>query len=727
MAYNTLLELKLQAEQLHPLAEALKNCSTHAQKIKVLRNDPRVQKEHLALDSDFRFVEQLPPVSQVIIDSIFAIGQTEQIFQGIKAFKNKQNAVLKLLEQLQPVEQFYAPIGGIVGYHLKFLNLLLDKESLCHLPADVYEKPPGYDLSANTPEVHFAVRSGIENLDLIADIYPVAGAADRLDLHHEITGEPLPAAELSFLGCTLLEGLIRDIQAREYLHFKLIGKQVTTPLVLMTSLEKNNHLHILSILENNHWFKRPPDKFFTILQPLVPVIRKDGKWATSAPLQILFKPGGHGVIWKLARDQGAFQWLKKQKKSKALVRQINNPIAGTDNTLLALAGIGIEQNKAFGFVSCERITHSTEGMVVLIEHKENSGFETKITNIEYTDFEQQGIKDEAEKPTSPFSRFPANTNILFADICSIERALKKCSFPGMLINLKSMTTCLSEKGAPEKIEAARLESTMQNIADYISVKSKERLTDKEKHDLPTFVAYNSRQKTIAVTKKTWNPGQPIRETPEGVFYTIHENNCQLLERLGFKVPKAAGEAEFIENGPSFFFSYHPALGPLYSVIAQKLRGGKLSLGAELRLEITEVDISTLNLKGSLIVQADTPLGSTTPKGTLKYTHNSGKCTLLNCTVENKGAYPAPSSAYWRDTLDRHESLTIHLEGNAEFLAENVHFKGLFNLIVPNGYRMVARQEDGKVSFTLNKIPKSTWYWEYSFSADNRILLKKIMN
>ncbi len=38
----------------------------------------------------------------------------------------------------------------------------------------------------------------------------------------------------------------------------------------------------------------------------------------------------------------------------ALVRQISNPMAGTDTTLLALAGTGHAGGYSFGFMSCER-------------------------------------------------------------------------------------------------------------------------------------------------------------------------------------------------------------------------------------------------------------------------------------------------------------------------------------------------------------------------------------
>ena len=45
-----------------------------------------------------------------------------------------------------------------------------------------------------------------------------------------------------------------------------------------------------------------------LLQPLVPTVdAKEGKWVKSEPFKLVLKPGGHGVIWKLASDKGIFE------------------------------------------------------------------------------------------------------------------------------------------------------------------------------------------------------------------------------------------------------------------------------------------------------------------------------------------------------------------------------------------------------------------------------------
>lgn len=59
------------------------------------------------------------------------------------------------------------------------------------------------------------------------------------------------------------------------------------------------------------------------VQPLVPTVAAaDARWMVSDPLTAVLKPGGHGVIWKLASDEGVFQWLSGLGRKAAIVRQI---------------------------------------------------------------------------------------------------------------------------------------------------------------------------------------------------------------------------------------------------------------------------------------------------------------------------------------------------------------------------------------------------------------------
>lgn len=663
--------------------------------------------------------------TQFVVKSIAAIGEGPIVFWGIIEIGNDREQFRKLIGVLWQVEQFYDFLGGIVGYHYTILKLLEENSSGVHeKPNSVkYYDPQGYQLSPENPQLSSYIFSGISSLPQMAEIYPVGGAGDRLDLRNEETQEPLPAAQLRFCGKTLLEGLIRDLQAREHLYYKLFDKKIWTPILLMTSQEKHNHQHILDICERNKWFGRPQEMFFFIEQPLVPVITVEGHWSLKGPLDLSLKPGGHGVIWKLAKDHGAFHWLSEHKREKALLRQINNPIAGTDMGLLAFTGVGFLNEKAFGFASCPRLVNAAEGMIAFVEREKMGAYEYHLSNIEYTDFSKNGFQDVPESPGSKYSKFPSNTNILFVDLKTIEQTLEKCSLPGKIINCKKAAPYIDAKGDRREVYAGRLESTMQNISDYIEDHFTERLNTEDFLQLKTFITFNERRKTISATKQSYEEGKDFTETPEGVYFEMIQNHRDLLaDNCRMTIPAVCDKEEYLRNGPNIIFQYHPALGPLYSIISQKMRRGIIHENSELQLEITELNTEELELDGSLLVYADSPMGEMSPEGILNYGKNSGKCSLRNVKVRNRGIDRSANNVYWKNQITRFESLEIILHGDAEFHAENILFQGGHVIEVPNGYRCIAHQKGGQVVFHKEKISAPTWFWNYRFDPEKKILL-----
>lgn len=84
----------------------------------------------------------------------------------------------------------------------------------------------------------------------------------------------------------------------------------------MTSDAKGNHQRMMALMERLAWLGRGKDAYRLFRQPLVPVLSVgDGKWLLDGPMQPMTKPGGHGVIWKLMRDEGVFAWLGQQVRA----------------------------------------------------------------------------------------------------------------------------------------------------------------------------------------------------------------------------------------------------------------------------------------------------------------------------------------------------------------------------------------------------------------------------
>ncbi len=649
-------------EILKPVVKSLRNTQDLGEKQEILLKSPRVAK-CLSEDTLAPFLpHSYDLTSKIALFSLVVIGQEEILATPEKPSREQ---VRNFLLSLVAIDRFYENIGGIIGYHLKVLELLTEKEG--SRKGAQLSRAPGIDLTVESPELDAIVNIGIEALPESGEIYPIGGLGSRLDLHSK-TGEPLPAGVLPFLGRTLLEGLIRDVQAREFLYYRLYHRQVTIPIAMMTSHEKKNAELVQTLCEKENWFARPKESFFLFSQISVPVVSQEGKWVMEAPLLLLLHPGGHGALWRMAEELGVFRWFLEQGKHHILIRQINNPIAGIDLGLLALIGVGKKEDKAFGFASCERLKGAAEGVLVL----KNEGGEAHLSNIEYTEFKQHGVEN---------GDFPANTNILYVDIKKVQRVIKENPLPGLMLNMK-------HKIEGTEIFAGRLESMMQNISDTIPASS-------------TFLTYNERRRTISATKRSLQEDGKLIETPEGAYYDLLYNTHRLLkERCGVVLADFGSEKEYLEKGPSHLFLYHPALGPLFKVIAQKIQGGRLAEGSELQLEIADALLEGLDLEGSLLVEAHNVMGHLS-EGILRYSEQRGKCVLKNVRVRNKGIHHGPHNSYWTNQIRRHETFKIVLEGHSEFHAEDATFTGSQTITVPDGEKWTW-QHDG--SFHVERLP-----------------------
>jgi hypothetical protein len=650
---------QLMLSEIGSLSEELKVAKSHSQK-------------NLILD---RFLgDKTPPTGHLDPARASCLKQLIAIQQMPKR-ENQEGSPLELLDQLLLVDDFYRELGGLVGYQVAVLSILQGKAvSENERGSSVHFLSPSFiDISKLTREVEETLEEGTSAMPFACEMYPLGGAADRLHLVDRESGEELPAAKLEFAGKTLLKRLLLDLEAREYRYFQKTGEVLTTPVVIMTSKEKNNWIHVQNILEENQWFGRPKDSFRMFVQPLVPVVDDQGDWCWIGSWKLSLKPGGHGAIWKLARDNQVFHWLKSLGKRYALIRQINNPLAGIDYGLLALLGIGANKKMSFGFASCPRLCQAAEGMNVLIERQKGEKYSYVLSNIEYSEFAKVGIKDEPLVPNQPYSRFTSNTNILFAHLAALEEAVKECPFPGLLLNFKK-----DAKGR----SFGRLESTMQNIADVFVEERGEPLGASQlKH---TFVTYNERHKTISTAKKAYTPGCLPNETPEKCFYDLMGAHRELLtDFCHFQLP---AESQ-LDDPPSFVFLYHPALGPLFKTIGEKIERGSFSLGSEFILEMADANILDLEIDGSIQIVSKEPLGK-------HFSTPVPQCKLSRVRVINRGVDWEHSKPYWRGRPSRWESLFISLEGRSEFIAEDVSFKGDLQFTVRDGERMRVRQGKG---------------------------------
>lgn len=625
-------------------------------------------------------IQSLPPNITVLLLELVALEQ-----EHILTEEGEDTALKELGKTLLVIDNFYQEMGGVIGYQKAVLELLKEAETPSILKNISYTTPPFFDICKRDPVTKEKVFFGLKNLSKMAFILPMGGAGDRLGLIDEKTKKPMPAAKLPFLGLNLLEIMIRDIQALEYLYYKTYGIQHISPVIIMTSSEKDNSREILKIFKSKKWYGRGKESFFFLQQISVPMLKRDGNWAIDGPFKPLLKPGGHGALWKLMLDNQAFEWLKKKGAIAAIIRQVNNPVAFTDHGILAFIGFGLSMQKSMGFASCPRAVNSAEGMNILKATKIDKKKNYAITNIEYTDFKRFGIIDTPIYAKSPYSKYPSNTNILFIDLKKIKNEVKKNPFPGKTINMKNKVGNDSEK-----TEAGRLELMMQNIADGLTS------SQCSEKNLQSFLTYNERSKTLSCTKKSFSPEKTLLETPEGCFLDVLRNNHELLTKFcKMKLPACQREEDFLKKGPAFIILIHPALGPLYDIIAQKISRGELKKQAEMQLEIAELHMENVYLDGSLLIKADNIIGTSPP---LIFNNQIGRCFLNNVKILNSGIDWQAPNIFWQNKIKRHGLLNIHLYGNSEFIAENLTFKNNQVIKVPNGKRVIAYEKDGGIKF-----------------------------
>lgn len=659
----------------------------------------------------------------------------------------EMKALRSLLKNLEDIELFYNCIGGIIGYQMMVLELLAQStyegQSLNfsrHVPKSTESQileihPPNVlDLSEDTEYASQAALWGIEGLPDLGEIYPLGGSADRLGLIDPNTGECLPAAMLPYCGRTLLEGLIRDLQAREFLYFKLYGKQCISPVAIMTSSAKNNHKHITSLCENLRWFGRGRSSFKLFEQPLVPsVSAEDGQWLVTGKFIPVCKPGGHGVIWKLAYDKGIFQHFRNYRRKGATVRQVSNVVAATDLTLLALAGIGLRHGKKLGFASCRRNSGATEGINVLVEKKNGDGkWAYGLSCIEYTEFDKFGITDGPLSQYSLQEEFPANTNILYVDLHSAEligSSNNETSLPGMVLNINKPITYMDQFGNHHCVSGGRLECTMQNIADSFVNTYPSRCYKGVEDLLDTFIVYNERRKVTSSAKKKRKHGdKSLHQTPDGSLLDIIRNAYDLLAHCDIKIPEIEDNDKYADSGPPYLIFLHPALGPLWEVTRQKFNGGSISKCSELQIEVAEFLWKDVQLDGSLIVVAENVMGSMkmdkNGEPVLQYGHRCGRCKLENVKVLNDGIdWNSGNNIYWKHDVQRFEALKVILHGNAEFEAVDVILQGNHTFDVPNGYTLKITSGNSGLAAQLKPIKKEhmhsgSWFWKYHIEGNH---------
>jgi UDP-N-acetylglucosamine pyrophosphorylase len=635
------------------------------------------------------FLKHSGEESNFCFSLLVLLGQFSHVMEGFSSIQQPLSLLEEMSSLLVECERFYEPMGGLLGYYHQTLRLISEQKN-----GDVsdeycsteYSEPPFNDFRNESQIVKKRVDRGLEELLSTAEVYTVGGAGERLGLIDPVTKESLPVANLLFLGRSMLENLFRDVEAREYFYEKTFHVPLSVPIVLMTSKEQGNDRKIESLLEQQGYFRKSKEQIKRVIQPLVPLFDLEGNFALKAPLTLLVKPGGHGVLWRLMYLRGVFDWLQVKKIQHLVIRQINNPLGGIDSALLGLVGVGSLENQLFGFASCPRMEGMAEGVNVLKERCEKSA----LSNLEYTSF---GAIEKKNPTFFTHQTFFANTNMLYANVQSMKELSQQVVAPGPIVNKKSDFSLL-EKGQLVRKAACRLESTMQNIADYIQTPCKEKLK--------TFLNVHDRRQLFSVTKRSFSSLQSPLETPEYCLYDWYKMTLHLMQEIGVKdLPEEQTFERFFQEGPNFLFRFHPALGPLWASMREKMRGLSFYPFAELEVELADVMIHSLKLEGSLCVRSSLPCGlKGKPESVPRF-------FCSEASFKNKGLYrPQTLKDILQGSLKHEEKVEFLLEEGSELNIQNVALEGSFSFSVPAYTRVWIEQDSSTKKLKIKREKKA---------------------
>lgn len=617
----------------------------------------------------------------LLIYKLIAIDQ-EHLFtqEGV------DEGLLALIHDLHPVEKLYLQEGGIIEYQRQVKELLDTKKESAKNLSTSYFPSPSVSLEKEASEKRRASYFGILGTPQAAEVIVAGGAADRLS-------KDIPTALIEFLDYTLLERMVRDLDAREYVFWKLTKKRVKTPLLIMISPVKGSDQRIQAFLEEKSWLGRDEKQVHLLVQPLVPTFDESGNWYTTDPYKLLVRPQGHGPIFSLILDK-YFDELKREGRTKLVIRQVNNPAPSTDATLAALLGYGLIHKKRFGYVSVPRETERSEGVLTLRCRDDKCA----IVNVEYVEIETLKSLGQEE--------FQANTNLLFADLDAIQSVQSAVKKEGLMLNFKKLH---GEK------KLARIEQAMQSVSSAF--------TSKHAATSPTFQLSTLRSKALTAIRKVGRGWSDLNDTVEGALWQHLQNMSFMMEEFCDVEMPSLLLSEVAAKGVPFLVDFHPALGPFWEIIGAKIQSGVIAKGSELRLEIADLYLAHFELSGALLIHAENVTGAKDASGVLEPSDSTGRVILKDVVIQNAGSQLMSMNKVASGKIERLESLSIVLEGCSAFIAEGALFEGDYSYIVPDGMCLRVRQgEEGVLEEEYVPFQPANPLWDYALGEDFAIEL-----
>lgn len=628
------LTQKISLEEAEKLVQQIQNIRSVKDKIEMLKTLFKDDKERDSLKRRLASID-LPEFGRYIVWAFYLLGQVHIVDFLLDTDKKLFSKRVRLIDRLQKLENLYEKQGGCLGYHLEFSKCLNQKKKYNF---EKFSSCSFLELSSlSQQEISFHVFLGIQTLLETGLCLLAGGRAERFfDSSSERS-----MASLKFFKKSLLERVLEDIEGLEILYEKFFHRSLTIPLIIMVSSSIS--------LEDSCFIEiKKKDRYLNgflkiLVQSDFPVISSEGLFLLDNG-ELITLPGGHGMLWREAYQQGYFQYFKNLGIKHILIRQINNPLAGLDKNLLLLLGISCAENKSFGVISCPKDVRYSEGSWVKVSDKETSAH----INVEYVDFPYLDSR--------LLEKAPANTNILYFNLEKNWETLSQLPVFEPILNMKTFVTknCAKEK----QLVGGRLECLIQDFTKF--------LKDATDENPSVLILNSSRETVISSIKKPLK--ESCLETPEKAFFDYTNCSRKLLELCHIILPERRSWKNFLTLGPEFIFEYQPSLGPIYALIQKKIFQGNFFEHSVIELNITDVFFRNISVSGHFIVSSSF----------------SGKCFLKNVKIENQGSFFENPKESWKGELCTTECLKISLDEGSKIYAENVLLQGNLHIDVPKG-------------------------------------------
>jgi len=111
-------------------------------------------------------------------------------------------------------------------------------------------------------------------------------------------------------------------------------------------------------------------------------------------------------------------------------------------------------------------------------------------------------------------------------------------------------------------------------------------------------------------------------------------------------------------------------------------------------------LKNLDLCGSLIIETK---NDSRQKDRKKNSKIEAKCSLDSVNIVNKGIDWGAKNCFWKNKINRKETVYICLHGNAQFYAKDLSFIGHQAFEVPSGKRLIVEKEGTELSKKLEDI------------------------